>query len=183
MLCKEKYMAFEILPASLSLLGDYKAYISECYDSGIYHYESDVKDPEKSLRLVIDAANGKNLPDGWEPYETYFAVREGRILGAIRLRLGDNDFIRTHIGHIGYETRPSERGNGVAKALLTFVVTYKLQDTALLTCDIDNFASIKVIESVGCRAVGKEERPEHVNPKKRKFYVEPAAQKFAAPSR
>ena len=167
-------MTFEIVPASMTLLDDYEAYISECYESGLGHYETDVKDPEKSLRLVIDAATGKNLPDGWVPYETFYAVQEGRILGAIRLRLGDNDYIRTHIGHIGYETRPSERGNGVAKALLNFVVTKKIQDTVLITCDSDNLASIRVIESVGYRAVGAEEKPEHANPSKQKFYVDPS---------
>ena len=168
-------MALEIQRASIKHLDDYRSYIVECYESGLEHYESDVRNPEKSLGSVIDAANGKNLPDGWEPYETYFAIRGSRILGAIRLRLGDNDFIRTHIGHIGYETRPSERGNGVAKALLKSIVTSKLTHTALLMCDTDNVASVKVIESVDHRPVGNDEKPEHKNPRKRKFYVGPNA--------
>jgi predicted acetyltransferase len=167
-------MHIEIVPASMSLLDGYGSYIRECYKSGIDHYENDVNDPVKSLVSVIDAAAGRNLPEGWEPYETYFAVRAGKLLGAIRYRLGDNDFIRTHIGHIGYETRPSERGNGVAKSLLRFIVNSKLRSTALITCDVDNVASVKVIESVPHKPVGSDEKLEHVNPTKIKFYIEPA---------
>lgn len=164
-------MDLEIAPASMRFLDDYGSYINECCESGMQHYDACISDPEKSLIAVIDAANGKNLPAGWQPYKTFFAVRGSRILGAIRYRLGDNDYILTHIGHIGYETRPSERGNGVAKALLKYIVTTELNHTALVVCDIDNTASIKVIESVAHRPVGSEEKPEHVNPKILKFYI------------
>ncbi|MFT5707059.1 MAG: putative acetyltransferase [Oceanospirillaceae bacterium] len=167
-------MALKIIPASIELLDDYESYILECFESGMEHYENDIKDAKKSLYLVIDAATGRNLPEGWGPYETYFAVDERRILGAIRLRLSDNDFIRKYIGHIGYEVRPSERRKGVAKALLKFIVHNKLKASALITCDFDNDASVRVINSILHEAVGNNEKPQHRNPKKLKFYVEPS---------
>lgn len=166
---------FQIVPATEELLEEYGAYISECLDSGIEFYETAVKDPRKSLNSVIDAAQGLHLPEGWVPYETYFAVDGKRILGVARIRLGDNDFIRTHIGHIGYETRPAERGRGIAKALLKFVVSEKLKTTALVVCDKDNLASVKVIESVPHEPVGENEDPRHRNPERLKFYVRPVA--------
>ncbi|MEH6446371.1 MAG: GNAT family N-acetyltransferase [Oceanospirillaceae bacterium] len=158
-------MALKIIPASIEILDDYESYILECFESGIGHYENDIK----------DAATGRNPPEGWGPYETYFAVDERRILGAIRLRLSDNDFIRKYIGHIGYETRPSERRKGVAKVLLKFIVHNKWKAKALITCDFDNETSVRVINSIVHEAVGNNEEPQHKNPKKLKFYVEPSA--------
>ncbi|WP_119393952.1 GNAT family N-acetyltransferase [Salinibius halmophilus] len=138
----------KIVPISLDLLPDFPAYLQECVDAGIEHYTDALKDPEASLRRNIDIAQGKNLPDGWCPQETYFAVKNQRLLGAIRLRRGDGHFIQNEIGHIGYEVRPKEQGRGIAKHLLQYIVDHQLTSPALVVCDADNIASARVAQTI-----------------------------------
>ena len=55
-------------------------------------------------------------------------------------------------GHIGYDVRPSFRGRGHATRMLKDALTVARSlgiTTALLTCDVDNMASRKVIERNG----------------------------------
>ncbi len=164
-------ISYQIVPASMDYLEDYKHYINECFDSGIDHYELDVLDATKSMQSIVDAANGKNLPEGWEPYETYFAVDGKTILGVTRLRLGTNAFIKKYIGHIGYETRPSEQGKGIAKSLLKFLLNHKVKGSAIVMCEHNNIGSRKVIESVPHQLIGDEEPVLYRNPDKRKYIV------------
>ncbi len=55
-------------------------------------------------------------------------------------------------GHIGYDVRPSARRRGHATAMLAAVLA-RVQamdvDPVLVTCDLDNVASRRVIESNG----------------------------------
>ena len=55
-------------------------------------------------------------------------------------------------GHIGYVVRPSARRKGYATQMLTESLPFAAQlgiDPALVTCDVDNHASRKVIEAAG----------------------------------
>ncbi|MEC3976261.1 GNAT family N-acetyltransferase [Amycolatopsis sp. H20-H5] len=75
-----------------------------------------------------------------------------RYLGRVRLNLELNDELREFGGHIGYDIRPSARGQGHATALLA--ATLQLArglgiPTALLTCAPENTASRRVIERNG----------------------------------
>jgi predicted acetyltransferase len=80
----------------------------------------------------------------WDEGEAYL----GRI--AIRHRLTPH--LREVGGHIGYDVRPSARRHGHATAMLrgTLPVARLLGiESALVTCDVDNVASRKVIEGNG----------------------------------
>jgi predicted acetyltransferase len=55
-------------------------------------------------------------------------------------------------GHIGYLVRPSARRQGHATAMLAAVLPHARApgiDSALVTCDVDNVASRKVIMANG----------------------------------
>ncbi|MGM1045119.1 MAG: GNAT family N-acetyltransferase [Bacillota bacterium] len=57
-----------------------------------------------------------------------------------------------HGGHIGYVIRPSERSKGYGKLLLKQLISMakdKQISKVLLTCDEDNAASRRIIESNG----------------------------------
>ncbi|WP_036801697.1 GNAT family N-acetyltransferase [Photobacterium marinum] len=139
----------EIVLASYEYVEEYCDYVIECFRNGVDHYADAVSEPKSYLQRVIANSDGRLLPEGWVPMSTFFCIENGRILGAIRLRKDTNDYIRNVIGHIGYETRPSERGRGVAKTLLLWVKENQLITEAIVTCSFDNIASRNVIESCG----------------------------------
>ena len=73
-------------------------------------------------------------------------------VGRISLRHELNERLREWGGHIGYDVRRSRRREGHATAMLaaTLVKAHDRGiDRALLTCDVDNLASRKVIVANG----------------------------------
>lgn len=92
------------------------------------------------------------LPEGFVLAKSYLIYVDGGIVGVINLRLGTNDFILSYAGHIGYGIAPWERRKGYAKEALKKVLSIA-QDygmkKVLLTTDLDNIASQKVILSCG----------------------------------
>ena len=74
------------------------------------------------------------------------------MVGRASLRFELNEFLRTLGGHIGYAVRPQFRGHGYAKEILRQSVDLLRArgiSPALVTCDDDNLASARVIESGG----------------------------------
>ena len=53
------------------------------------------------------------------------------------------------LGHVGYETKPTARGKGVAKFMLSWLQQNVLTNSIIITCEADNIASQKLIESCG----------------------------------
>lgn len=94
----------------------------------------------------------ETLPEGFVLAKYYLIFVEDRIVGGINLRLGTNDFILNSKGHIGYGIAPWERNKGYAKhalkRILILAKDYGMNDF-LLTTDLDNIASQKVIEACG----------------------------------
>lgn len=91
-------------------------------------------------------------PDGYVPCTTLWWATGDRYLGrlAIRHRLTPHGLARS--GHIGYDVRPSARRQGHATAMLAAALplAWALGITsALLTCDVTNVASRRVIEANG----------------------------------
>lgn len=75
-----------------------------------------------------------------------------RILGMVNIRHDLNDYLLKYGGHIGYSIRPSERQKGYGHLQLKLalgVLKAKGLSRALVTCDDDNVASAKTIESCG----------------------------------
>ena len=135
--------------ASMAHLNAFKSYVDECVTDDIVLYEFILSHYARYLSKRIAYARGEQLPKGWTPITTYFCVEGDVILGSIRVRQGCSDYIENVIGHIGYETRSSARGRGVAKFMLSHIQKAVLTGDVIISCDPTNIASRKVIEGCG----------------------------------
>ncbi|MDE5539511.1 MAG: GNAT family N-acetyltransferase [Bacilli bacterium] len=85
------------------------------------------------------------------PASTYFLVRkdDDKLLGMFNIRHELNDYLLNYSGHIGYSIVPSERrkGYGWQGLKLALEIAHSLGIyKVLVTCNIKNEASAKVIE-------------------------------------
>ena len=90
--------------------------------------------------------------NGFVPFSIFFAFEGRDIVGRLTLRHELNEWLSKYAGHIGFFVMKPHRGKGYAKKMLRAALEKaKAQNTdnVLLTCNDDNFASIKVIESCG----------------------------------
>ncbi len=72
--------------------------------------------------------------------------------GRVSLRHSLTEELSKHGGHIGYDIRPSKRGKSYASIALGLCLKEAKKlglEKVLLTCDDDNFASMKSIEKNG----------------------------------
>lgn len=104
------------------------------------------------LELVAAHRLGKAVPAGWVPATFEVAVVENQIAGRLSVRHALNAFLLQQGGHIGYGVLPAFRGRGIAKRMLQrgLQITASLGiERVLVTCDEDNAASRRIIESAG----------------------------------
>jgi predicted acetyltransferase len=95
---------------------------------------------------------GIGLSETWVPETFLVAEVGGQIVGRVAIRHHLNPSLRLVGGHIGYSVRPRFRRNGFAGQILDLALVEARNlgiGEALLTCDADNFASRRVIESHG----------------------------------
>ena len=104
------------------------------------------------LQLLDDHSRGLNVPPTWVPSTMLYAFIGARIVGRVNIRHTLNDYLRQRGGHVGYSVAPPYRRRGYATLMLRLALpvcrTLGL-DAVMLTCDADNIASRKVIESNG----------------------------------
>jgi predicted acetyltransferase len=91
-------------------------------------------------------------PPGWVPATTLWWLDGQEYLGRLAIRHRLNDFLRELGGHIGYDVRPSSRRSGHATRMLhaALPIAHGLGlDRVLITCDVGNVGSRRVIEANG----------------------------------
>lgn len=91
-------------------------------------------------------------PEGYVPATNLWWVNGDDYLGRIAIRHRLTPELCERGGHIGYDVRPSARRRGHASAMLRLALPVARSlgiASALLTCDIQNVASRKVIERNG----------------------------------
>ena len=102
--------------------------------------------------LRADALEETPRPEDWVTTTTWWWVEGPAYLGRIAVRHHLTDHLLELGGHIGYDVRPSARRRGHATAMLHEVLPHAHTlgiDPALVTCDVDNVASRRVIEANG----------------------------------
>lgn len=108
---------------------------------------------EEWLKSIKDKALGINVPSDKVPSSTFLAVdSSNKMIGIVTIRHMLNEALLNDGGHIGYGVRPSERGKGYATEILRLSLIKAKElgiDKVLVTCDVTNLASAKVIEKNG----------------------------------
>ena len=102
--------------------------------------------------LRAEAEEDTPRPEGYVPSTTMWWVQDEEYLGRIAIRHRLTPHLREAGGHIGYDVRPSARRRGHATAMLraALPIAHRLGiASALVTCDVDNVGSRKVIEANG----------------------------------
>ena len=124
-------------------------YLRKKEDSYTDLYKPALANFNKFVKKLLDHAKGIHLPDGEAPYSTYWLTdRYGKIYGNVRIR-HQSLYI---YGNIGYDIRPSARGQGYGTIMLRLALekARKLNIKRIkIACDQRNKASIRVIEKNG----------------------------------
>lgn len=100
-----------------------------------------------------ESAMQKGIVDGWRvPRSAYWLYADGRPVGIGMIRHFLTEALRREGGTIGYAVRPSERGKGFGKALLSALLEKCRElsiDRALVTVHEDNVPSLRTALSCG----------------------------------
>ena len=102
--------------------------------------------------LVAQAREDSPRREGYVPATTLWWLQEAEYLGRVAVRHRLTASLREVGGHIGYDVRPSARRRGHATAMLRAVLPVVRGlgiESALVTCDVGNVGSRKVIEHNG----------------------------------
>jgi predicted acetyltransferase len=98
---------------------------------------------------IADADETSPRRDGWVPATHLWYVKGTAFLGRLSIRHRLTPWLRDYGGHIGYDVRPSARRRGHATRMLQLALPWCRElgiDPVLVTCDVDNEASRRVIE-------------------------------------
>ncbi|GIJ43279.1 hypothetical protein Val02_01650 [Virgisporangium aliadipatigenens] len=104
------------------------------------------------LGLRAQALEETPRPEWMVPDTTLWWVDGVVYLGRVSIRHRLSERLRLVGGHIGYDVRPSARRRGHATAMLRAALPVARGlgiDSALVTCDVTNVASRRVIEANG----------------------------------
>jgi predicted acetyltransferase len=104
------------------------------------------------VQELMDWSQGSDLPTGWVPQSSFWLVDGAWFIGKVEVRHRLTDALRLRGGHVGYAIRPTARRRGYGRAALSLVLR-PCRDLGLskilVTCDITNDASRRIIESNG----------------------------------
>lgn len=114
-------------------------------------------DTDAGFAAYVEALHAAALeetprPANYVPTTSWWYVDGTRYLGRLGLRHRLTEHLLEIGGHIGYDVRPSQRRKGYATAMLVTALPSARAlgiDAALVTCDVDNVGSRKVIEAAG----------------------------------
>ncbi|WP_202708879.1 GNAT family N-acetyltransferase [Sporosalibacterium faouarense] len=116
-------------------------------------YKKALKDFQDYLNDLNNYSKGKNLSQGDVTTSTYWLINKIDIVGVVRIRHEEIDCA----GHIGYDISPDFRnrdyGFQILKLALEKARKIGLED-AIITCNIENLASKKIIEKNNGKLLG-----------------------------
>lgn len=138
-------------------LGELSGYIDAFLGTGLTHIpgllpDELLNDPAALIGKLREYGRGENLPQGWVPSSTWFAVQGRTLVGNINVRHRLTPFLENIGGHVGYSVHPQHRNRGHATHMLALLLAKAKEmglQRLLITCDDANAASARVIEKNG----------------------------------
>jgi len=116
----------------------------------------------EEIELLLEKTVDGNEDKGWVPaYHFAICKRNGVRMGTCELRVGHNEGLY-YSGNIGYQILPEYRGHHYAgkACLLLFELAQKHHmDYLIITCNPDNYASIRTCEYAGGQLLETVELP------------------------
>ena len=118
------------------------------------------KDYKKWLADQDDFSVGKNLPQGWIPFTTYFLYDNGVPIGTGRIRHETSEYLQKVVGagEIGYGISKNYRGKGYGNILFKEILK-KCRDFGYEKITLfphkDNEATIRIMLKNGGKVIGK----------------------------
>lgn len=108
-------------------------------------YKKALENFDEYLNYLENYANGINLPEGNVAMSTFWLIDNNEVVGVTRVRHQEV----MYSGHIGYDISPSYRKNGYGTEILKLALREASKlgiEDAIVTCNVDNIASKKIIE-------------------------------------
>lgn len=137
---------------SKKYLASYKEAFNEYVQNNVSTYMFDDANEIDVVKKYYNYRHGINLKPNRVPQTTYWLIDNGEFVGEIGIRHRLNKALINYGGHIGYGVRYSCWSKGYGTKMLRLALIKAKQmglDRVLITCDLDNPASAKVIENNG----------------------------------
>ena len=107
-------------------------------------------DYEEKIKELDNASNGILENPSFVLYTCYVFIVSDKIVGVGSIRHHLNEYLEKFGGHIGYSIRPTERKKGYGSKSLELLINQAKEmniEKILITCNINNIGSKKVIEN------------------------------------
>lgn len=116
-------------------------------------YQSGLEDFCSYINYLNKLSKGIDLQEGWVRTSTFWLIDNEEVVGVVRVR---HEEVST-AGHIGYDISPSYRNRGYGTEILKLALVEAKKiglREVIVTCDIENTASRKIIEKNNGRLLG-----------------------------
>jgi len=141
---KEYQKSFEDYVLAYKNVGD-NHYIN-LYRKGFENFNEYLKD-------LHNYSIGIDLPEGYVATSSFWLIDNNEVVGVVRVRHQEVEFC----GHIGYDISPCYRNKGYGTEILKLALEEAGKigiKEAIVTCNIDNLSSKKIIEKNNGQLLG-----------------------------
>jgi predicted acetyltransferase len=108
-------------------------------------YKNGLEDFYSYINYLNNLSKGIDIPEGWVSTSTFWLIDNEEVVGVVRVR---HEEVST-AGHIGYDISPCYRNKGYGTQILRLALVEAKKiglKEVIVTCNIDNIASRKIIE-------------------------------------
>jgi predicted acetyltransferase len=128
----------------------YRKINDDCY---LNLYIKGLENFDGYLNDLYNYSKGVDLPEGWVETSTFWLIDNNEVVGVVRIRHQEIECS----GHIGYDISPCYRNKGFGTLILKLALERAVKigiKEAIVTCNIDNIASKKIIEKNNGQLLG-----------------------------